>query len=133
MLGERLELQIVGEDTDGLRALQRAEELQPDLILLDIGLPSLNGIEVARQILKRSPKSVICGEKKRVMNAMNPGAVFAADLNGNDRAVAVYDTDVRLFHRHVQPSKILHGQSPLPMPETILSVSEEGLPSITQC
>ena len=59
MLGERPELQIVGEDTDGLQALQRAEELQPDLILLDIGLPSLNGIEVARQIRKLSPKSKI--------------------------------------------------------------------------
>jgi len=57
--GERPELQIVGEDTDGLQALQRAAELQPDLILLDIGLPSLNGIEVARQVLKLSPKSKI--------------------------------------------------------------------------
>ena len=57
--GERPELQIVGEDTDGLQALQRADELQPDLILLDIGLPSLNGIEVARQVLKLSPKSKI--------------------------------------------------------------------------
>ena len=59
MLGERPELQVVGEYTDGLQALQRADELQPDLILLDIGLPSLNGIEVARHILKRSPKSRI--------------------------------------------------------------------------
>jgi CheY-like chemotaxis protein len=59
MVRERPELQIVGEVTDGLQALQRAAELQPDLILLDIGLPSLNGIEVARQILKLSPKSKI--------------------------------------------------------------------------
>ena len=59
MFGERPEVEIVGEDVDGLQAIQRADELQPDLILLDIGLPSLNGIEVARQVLKLSPKSRI--------------------------------------------------------------------------
>ena len=35
-------LQIVGETSDGLEAVSKAEELQPDLIVLDIGLPSLN-------------------------------------------------------------------------------------------
>lgn len=58
-LGERPELQIVGEDSDGLQAVQRAGELQPDLILLDIGLPSLNGIAAARRIRELSPKSKI--------------------------------------------------------------------------
>ena len=45
--------------SDGLQAVRRAEELQPDLIVLDIGLPSLNGIEAARRIQKLSPKSKI--------------------------------------------------------------------------
>ena len=58
-LGERPELQIVGEDSDGLQAVQRADKLQPDLILLDIGLPSMNGIAAARRIRELSPKSKI--------------------------------------------------------------------------
>jgi DNA-binding NarL/FixJ family response regulator len=58
-LGKRPELQIVGEVGDGLEAVHKAEELQPDLILLDIGLPTLNGIEAALRIRKLSPESKI--------------------------------------------------------------------------
>ena len=58
-LGRRPELQIVGEVWDGLEAVRKAEELQPDLIVLDIGLPTLNGIEAARRIRKLSPESKI--------------------------------------------------------------------------
>ena len=47
---KRPELRIIGEASDGLKAVQQAQQLQPELILLDIGLPSLNGIEAARQI-----------------------------------------------------------------------------------
>ena len=59
VLGKRPELQVVGEASDGLEALQKAVELRPDLILLDIGLPSLNGIEVARQMRSLVPESKI--------------------------------------------------------------------------
>ena len=52
-------VQIICEVSDGLEAVQKAEELQPDLILLDIGLPGLNGIEVARRIRTLSPGSKI--------------------------------------------------------------------------
>ena len=52
-------LQIIGEASDGREAVAKAEKLQPDLILLDVGLPKLNGIEAARHIRKLSPHSTI--------------------------------------------------------------------------
>ena len=59
MLCKNPELQVMGEVSDGLEAVHKAEELQPDLIVLDIGLPTLNGIEAARQIRKVAPESKI--------------------------------------------------------------------------
>jgi DNA-binding NarL/FixJ family response regulator len=59
ILQEQPHLQIVGEASDGLEAVQKARELQPDLILLDIGLPTMNGIEAARRIRGLSPNSKI--------------------------------------------------------------------------
>jgi DNA-binding NarL/FixJ family response regulator len=53
------ELQVICEASDGVEAVRKAEELLPDLILMDIGLPTLNGIEAARQIRKLSPQSKI--------------------------------------------------------------------------
>jgi DNA-binding NarL/FixJ family response regulator len=53
------ELQIVAEIADGLEAVSKTEELQPDLVVLDLGLPRLNGIAAARRIRKVAPQSKI--------------------------------------------------------------------------
>jgi DNA-binding NarL/FixJ family response regulator len=59
MLQDHPVFRIVGEATDGLEAIHKSAELQPCVVLLDIGLPELNGIEVARQIYEISPNSKI--------------------------------------------------------------------------
>jgi DNA-binding NarL/FixJ family response regulator len=58
-LQKQPELEISGQVSDGLEAVQQAKELQPDLILLDVGLPTINGIETARRIREVSPASKI--------------------------------------------------------------------------
>jgi DNA-binding NarL/FixJ family response regulator len=54
-LGKSSRWKVVAEAADGPDAIQKAIDLRPDLILLDIGLPTLNGIEAARRILARNP------------------------------------------------------------------------------
>ena len=58
-LQKRPELQIVGEVSDGLEAVQKVQTLQPDLIVLDIGIPKLHGMEVSRRVGTLSPQSKI--------------------------------------------------------------------------
>jgi DNA-binding NarL/FixJ family response regulator len=58
-LQEQRSLQVIAIAADGLEAVRNAEELQPDLVLLDIGLPRLNGMEVARRLRKVAPAARI--------------------------------------------------------------------------
>jgi len=78
-LEQRPELRVICEVSDGLEAVQRAAELKPDLILLDIGLPELNGIEAARRIRGLVPESKIIfstqeSSAETIQEAMRLGA-----------------------------------------------------------
>jgi DNA-binding NarL/FixJ family response regulator len=59
ILDKEPQLRIVGEASDGTEALQKVADLQPDLVLLDVGLPQLNGIEVGKRISKLAPLAKI--------------------------------------------------------------------------
>jgi len=52
-------LNVICETSDGEQAVEKAEEFQPDLVLMDISLPGISGIEAARRIRRVSPKSQI--------------------------------------------------------------------------
>jgi DNA-binding NarL/FixJ family response regulator len=78
-LAKRPAFQVICELSDGLQAIQKAKELQPDLILMDIGLPTMNGVAAARQILKLAPESKIIFVSQEsspdvVQEALNLGA-----------------------------------------------------------
>jgi DNA-binding NarL/FixJ family response regulator len=78
LLAERPEIEVVGEAADGLEAIQQARALQPDVIVMDIGMPHINGLEASRRILKDNPDCSILilsqhEDSERVLDALWAG------------------------------------------------------------
>jgi DNA-binding NarL/FixJ family response regulator len=76
MLEGQAELQVVGEAADGWEAVQKAQTLKPDLIVLDIGLPKLNGMEAATRI-----RQVAAGTKVLFLTGITDEDVMRAALS----------------------------------------------------
>jgi DNA-binding NarL/FixJ family response regulator len=79
MLEDEPSFQVVGEASDGLEAVQCAERLQPDVIVMDCALPQINGIEASRRILAKRPETAILmlsmhSEDTLIRQAMEAGA-----------------------------------------------------------
>jgi DNA-binding NarL/FixJ family response regulator len=70
---------VVAEAASGLQAVEMARELQPDVAILDVGMPELNGIDATAQILRRSPGTAVLilsmhNDERYVSRAMRAGA-----------------------------------------------------------
>ena len=73
LLSTETDLQIVGEASDGLEAIKLASELDPDVILMDINMPEVNGIEATRQILRTHPGIAIL-----IVTMLDDDSLFSA-------------------------------------------------------
>ena len=86
---------VIGEASDGLQAVQRAQELQPDLILLDLSLPKLNGMEAGRRIRQISPHSKLLFLSQEpapeiVQSALRLGAGYLLKSDAKELPAAIH-------------------------------------------
>jgi two-component system, NarL family, response regulator NreC len=78
-LEQHADLEVVGEAADGRVAVQMAAELKPDVILMDIGMPNLNGIEATAQSLRVNPQIAVIilsmhSDEEYLLRALSAGA-----------------------------------------------------------
>lgn len=104
ILKARPEWQVVGEASDGLEAVQKAAELKPEIVLLDVGMPNLNGIEAAQRIKQctQSAKLIFvtqCSDTEVKMEALASGAAgFILKANAACELVPTIELALRNGH-----------------------------------
>ena len=107
------DFRIVGEASNGLEACKLVEDLQPDVLLVDVSMPDLNGIEVTRQVTRRSPRTRVAilsmhSNEAYVMEALRNGAAgyILKDSTATELVQAVHEVAAR--RRYLSPSLSAH-------------------------
>jgi DNA-binding NarL/FixJ family response regulator len=96
LLQRAADIQVVGEAVDGRRAVGETKRLQPEVVLLDLSMPLLNGLEATRQIAKEVPLAKVLilsaySDHHQVQHAIEAGAVgyLMKEIAGNDLVQAI--------------------------------------------
>ncbi|HEV7642460.1 MAG TPA: response regulator transcription factor [Pyrinomonadaceae bacterium] len=108
LLAAEADFQVIGETGDGLEAVELVKRLSPDVVILDLMMPGLNGIEVARQLGKQAPQTKIIilsmyDDEGFVLEALANGvsAYVLKDTGSADLINAV--REVKRGHRYLSP------------------------------
>ena len=74
LIGKQADMEIVGEADDGRKALELVKELEPDVVVMDISMPNLNGVDATSHIVREYPKV------KVIALSMHSSSMFVADM-----------------------------------------------------
>jgi two-component system response regulator NreC len=103
------DIEVIGEARDGFEAIEKARELAPDVVLMDITMPRLNGLEAARQIRKESPQIAVLfltmhQSEEYFFQALKVGGAGYIPKSAQDTEVLLAVRSVKAGHTYLHPS-----------------------------
>jgi DNA-binding NarL/FixJ family response regulator len=117
MIEDDPDIRVVGEGSSGLEAVQLCQQLKPQVIVMDMAMPEMDGVQATREILKRMPKTAILilsmyAQENYVRNAFDAGALGYILKNANDIDLASAIKDVAAGKRVLDPGLITAEREP---------------------
>lgn len=108
MLSKEMGMEVIGEAQDGREAVELAKQLRPNVVLMDIEMPSLNGIEATRQIKREAPEAKVIAfsayaDRRSVREMLKAGAAGYVPKQSDFQELLTAIQDVCLNHVYLSP------------------------------